>query len=201
VRLCGQNLIAEPPAKPAPKVDIISAPCWQACRRRPHTSKQSESDRAPKNFPLSFFPKLWSNSPHPDSVRGADASSRTRGGMRWTRMMSRDERHSLADGEAVWSRRPDAGAKPLESYERGDGDNNARSHRGDHGISRKAIAQGMPECFGEPVVTNSCALFYRARGRGCIKHPAFPAPSLYQGDVWQNSDAIASRECGSVSAV
>ena len=49
----------------------------------------------------------------------------------------------LADGEAVWSRRPDAGAKPLESYERGDGDNKARSHRGDHGISRKAIAQGM----------------------------------------------------------
>jgi hypothetical protein len=30
---------------------------------------------------------------HPDSARGADASSRTRGGMRWTSLMSRDERH------------------------------------------------------------------------------------------------------------
>src|SRR5262249_54334796 len=55
---------------------------------------------------LSFFPKLWSTSPYPDSVRGAAASSRTRGGMRWTRMMSRDERHSFADGKVVWSWRP-----------------------------------------------------------------------------------------------
>jgi hypothetical protein len=29
-------------------------------------------------------------------------------------------------------------------------------------ISRYPIAQGMPECFGEPVVTNACA-FYTAR--------------------------------------
>src|SRR5262249_43087152 len=34
-------------------------------------------------------------------------------------------------------------------------------------------------------------------GRGCIEHPAFPAPSLiFEGDVSQNSDAIAPRECG-----
>src|SRR5262245_1793250 len=113
--------------------------------------------------------------------------------MRWTWRVSRDERHSIADGEAVWSRRPDAGAKPLESYERGDGDNKARSHRGDHGISRKAIAQGMPECFGGPVVTNSCAFFHCTRGRGCIKHPAFPAPST-RAVRPDNSDANAPRE-------
>jgi hypothetical protein len=32
--------------------------------------------------------------------------------------VSHDERHSFADGKAVWSRRPDAGAKLLESSER-----------------------------------------------------------------------------------
>jgi hypothetical protein len=32
-------------------------------------------------------------------------------------------------------------------------------HRGEHEISRKTIAQGMSECFGEPVVTNSCVYF------------------------------------------
>jgi len=31
--------------------------------------------------------------------------------MRWTRIVSPDERHSFADGEAVWSWRPKAGAK------------------------------------------------------------------------------------------
>src|SRR5579864_9451336 len=35
----------------------------------------------------------------------------------------------------------------------------------------------MPECFGEPVVTNSCAFHLCARGCGCVVHPAFPAPS------------------------
>jgi len=75
--------------------------------------------------------------------------------------------------------------------ERGDGDNKARSHRGDHGISRKTIAQGMPECFGEPVVTNSCAFFHCMRGCGCITHPAFPAPSSFEGQRFvQHSGTI-----------
>jgi hypothetical protein len=51
--------------------------------------------------------------------------------------VSHDERHSFADGEAVWSRRPDAGAKRVEDVFTHDGDNKARSHRGEHGISRK----------------------------------------------------------------
>src|SRR6516225_2092799 len=38
--------------------------------------------------------------------------------------------------------------------------------RGEHGISRKATVQGMPDCFGEPVVTNSYAFSsaYEAAG-------------------------------------
>jgi hypothetical protein len=74
----------------------------------------------------------------------------------------------FADGEVVWSWRPDAGAKRVERVFTRDGDNKARSHRGDHGISRKAIAQGMPECFGEPVVTNSCAFFTAREAAGAL---------------------------------
>ena len=50
--------------------------------------------------------------------------------------------------------------------------------RGERGISRKTIAQGMPECSGCTCMlvcastTISCT-----RDRGCSKHPAFPAPS------------------------
>jgi hypothetical protein len=30
------------------------------------------------------------------------------------------------------------------------------AHQGELGVSRKAIAQGVPKCFGEPVVTTAC---------------------------------------------
>jgi hypothetical protein len=53
--------------------------------------------------------------------------------------------------------------------------------RRERGISRKAIAQGMPDRFGGPVVTNSCAFYFCARGCGRAKRPAFPAPSAVEG--------------------
>src|SRR3984885_14783411 len=47
---------------------------------------------------------------HPVPQRGGSRSLRTRGRMRWTRHVKR--RMTLrADGEVVWSRRPDAGVK------------------------------------------------------------------------------------------
>jgi hypothetical protein len=62
-------------------------------------------------------------------------------------------------------------------------------HRGEHEDKPlKPIAQGMPDCFGEPVVTNACAFYQRTRGCGCAKHPAFPVPSiLSRADDWHNS--------------
>src|SRR6476620_11260881 len=53
--------------------------------------------------------------------------------------------------------------------------------RGEHEVSRKAIAQGRPECSRCPVC--SCAVFVcanRTRDRGCSKHPVFPAPSNFE---------------------
>ena len=60
-------------------------------------------------------------------------------------------------------------------------------HRGEHGISRKTIVRGMPDDFGEPVVTYSYAFLFCMRGCGRIERPAFPAPS----DV---SDGLARSE-------
>ena len=50
-------------------------------------------------------------------------------------------------------------------------------HQGEHEGNRKTIAQGRPDVFRIPVVTNSRVFIY-TRGRGCPAHPAFPAPSL-----------------------
>ena len=54
--------------------------------------------------------------------------------------------------------------------------------RGEHEVSRKAIAQGRPECFRRTcmlVCTFVCA--NRTRDRGCSEHPVFPAPSISRG--------------------
>jgi hypothetical protein len=54
-------------------------------------------------------------------------------------------------------------------------------HRGEHGISRKTIAQGMPG-----LLRCTCGDYARVlhlictRGYGCIGHPAFPAPSVIE---------------------
>jgi hypothetical protein len=48
--------------------------------------------------------------------------------------------------------------------------------RRERGISRKAIAQGMPDRFGGPVVTNSCAFYFahEAAGEPDARHSLLP---------------------------
>ena len=54
--------------------------------------------------------------------------------------------------------------------------------QGEQGISRQPIAQGMPECSGCTCML-VCAFLciHCTRDRGCSKHPAFPAPSRWEG--------------------
>src|SRR5262249_48547169 len=63
--------------------------------------------------------------------------------------------------------------------------------RGERGISRQTIAQGMSDALRCPVC--SCAPNYPfcTRDRGCSAHPAFPAPSFLKrcGSCFQNSGA------------
>src|SRR6186997_3489322 len=82
-----------------------------------------------------------------------------------------------AYGEVVWFGRRGAGAK-LAIRSAGDGGKRAVL-RGEHEVSRKAIAQGRPECFALPcMLVCSFVCANRTRDRGCSKHPVFPAPSI-----------------------
>src|SRR6266478_7074455 len=68
--------------------------------------------------------------------------------------------------------------------------------RGEHEISRKTIARGMPVDPSEPVVnTLVCFVLFRTRGCGCSGHPAFPAPSEFEGRMLlgKNSRGCAAR--------
>src|SRR5512132_1858920 len=76
----------------------------------------------------------------------------------------------------VWSDRIDLAIKPAAMEAKG------IRLQGERGISRQAIAQGMPECSGCTCML-VCALpcAHCTRDRGCSKHPAFPAPSRLGG--------------------
>jgi hypothetical protein len=73
--------------------------------------------------------------------------------------------------------------------------------RGERAISRKAIAQGMPDRFGCPVVAcvRKCTFFAR-KAHGCGQHPVFPAPSELRRDpTLHHSDA--KRAAGMLSHI
>src|SRR5882672_3135052 len=73
--------------------------------------------------------------------------------------------------------------------------------RGEHGISRKAIAQGMPEC-SDCTCMLVCVFLCASctRDRGCSVHPVFPAPSsLSRAKIQAILGHIMPRECGGMS--
>jgi hypothetical protein len=91
-----------------------------------------------------------------------------------------DERTD-ADGEVVWSWRPDAGAKlSQEAIPAEVTGAKEPGPRGEHDISRKTIAQGRPAdgtTCGDYRVLSTNAHGPRVRA----EHPVFPAPSCFQG--------------------
>ena len=70
--------------------------------------------------------------------------------------------------------------------------------RGEHEVSRKAIAQGRPGC-SRCTCMLVCAFALRTctRDRGCSQHPVFPAPSdsMRAGSCQANLGQFMSREC------
>ena len=71
---------------------------------------------------------------------------------------------------------------------------NKPDHRGERGISRKAITQGMPGASAELVCSCAHPLLLCARDRGCSAHPAFPAPSGFEGERYASLGRVAPRE-------
>jgi hypothetical protein len=116
----------------------------------------------------------------PARKRGVRVVTNVGRGMRWTRWL-RKTNDASADGEVVWSWRPDAGVKLAEAIppmtvakEPG--------HRGEHEAAVKTIAQGRLGQTGEPVVITLVWFFhFHARLRVRAARPAFPAPSVFEG--------------------
>jgi hypothetical protein len=131
--------------------------------------------------------------PIPSCSEGRRPPSRPLGGERWTLRLSLDER-----GRGVRQRRvvPTPRRWRPCTWETSDfpGRDGGKSAvlRGEHVISRKAIAQGRPGVLRWTCML-VCTLFSarRTRDRGCSAHPVFPAPSIWrgQGSFWQSSGA------------
>ena len=76
-------------------------------------------------------------------------------------------------------------------------------HRGELEVSRKAIAQGRPECFRRTCML-VCVFAVRncTRDRGCGAHPVFPAPSDWRaGSYPANLGRVAPRERGVIFCI
>src|SRR6202011_3831665 len=127
--------------------------------------------------------------------RGGSRSSRTRGGMRWTRRR-RMTNAVVADGEAVWSWRPDAGVKfSRKKLLGGDGAKKARSpgRARNKPVNHRAGKAGLP-----PLNLYARVRFFVhfcTRDRGCSAHPAFPAPSCsFRGRQSTQNSGASRRE-------
>jgi hypothetical protein len=69
------------------------------------------------------------------------------------------------------------------------------AHRGEHEVSRKAIARGKPGCLGCTCLFRVRSFYPCTRHCGCIRRPAFPAPSVRERDnEMQNSGENAPRD-------
>ena len=97
-------------------------------------------------FPKSKISRMFATVP--PHQRGVSRSSRTWGGMRWTRSR-RQTTDAGADGQAVWSWRSEAGAKFLGSkLLRDDGGNQAMVTGESAEYAVKTIARGRPGILG-----------------------------------------------------
>jgi hypothetical protein len=136
---------------------------------------------------------------HP--IRGADReSSRTRGGMRSTRRL-RLTSAADADGEIVWSWRPQLAPSSGEATSRGRRWQKSSAHRGDHVISRKPLRREGRMLSASPVCScaHPCAILHtRPRVQ---RAPGFPCALLHCGGrTSAQSSGIMPRECGPVVA-
>ena len=116
---------------------------------------------------------------------------------RWCRKTS----GASADGEVVWSWRPDAGVKFRKDDSCEATVAKEPGHRGEHEAAVKTIARGMPGVSGVTVVTNACAFYtpHAAAGASSARHSLRPLISVgcdFQG----KTRAMQRRERGGVLA-
>src|SRR6478735_4912611 len=130
------------------------------------TSDYQKPCQAPfaKIFRFAPDPNQFTDSHRPVPTRGALRTSPTWDGMRWT-LAARET------SAACWRTAKSCGSDapmPASSL-REDAQatvSTKHGHRGEHEVSRKNIARGMPGRSGVTVVTNSCVCFFTREAAG-----------------------------------
>ncbi len=135
---------------------------------------------------------------HPVPARGAYASSRTRGGTRWTWAASSDERCGLRTAKSCGPDAPGlASSSQVTSLLM-----TVTNKVMDTGESTKQPLTPLRRecrCSALPVVTVLVCFFHsHTRLRVQLEHPAFPAPSVFRGHRPKLGHNVP-RECGGAS--
>ena len=120
--------------------------------------------------------------------------------MRWTQRARLDVRASMRTAKSCGSDVAVLALSPREAkLLAGDGGKRAVL-RGEHEVSRKAIAQGRPGCSACTCML-VCAFLVRncTRDRGCSVHPVFPAPSHFERARRSKTRANVSRDREAIS--
>src|SRR5581483_1439709 len=114
---------------------------------------------------------------------------------------SRETISAVTYDEAAWSCPLDAGVNPRVKSPGGRW-LKSPTHRGERRVSRQTIAQGMPDCFGEPVVTVPVVVCSFHPGPRVRRAPGIPCALFTSKGARfpQNPGAIARRQCGTVLA-
>ena len=137
--------------------------------------------RNPQKFLLPVFRKMWLSTRIPPPPEGRIAIVTDVGsGMRWTRAASPDECCCRGRSRRVVliSRRWDQACK--RSCERRWLKSPVhRGERADRPLT--PIAQGRPDCFGGPVVTNACAFYTARAAMGAQNTRPSPRPLISEG--------------------
>jgi hypothetical protein len=132
--------------------------------------------------------------PSPPSQRGVSRSSRTLGGDAvdaggaLTRAQDRGRRSRVVLMPRRWHQ-----ARDDAPHHTDDGGKQARSPGR---ARRKPLKPLRGECRtfpGVTVVTNACAFYQHTRGCGRAERPAFPAPSIFEGERIQQSSGASRR--------
>jgi hypothetical protein len=115
---------------------------------------------------------------HPASSRGAlrPIVTKREAGMRWTRWLASDDCRPMRTSEIVWSRLPtlrSSAARRIAGATVANKPGTPRRARISREPSRRECRHVRRTCDD----LRACFLPFCTQGNGCVRHPAFPAPS------------------------
>ena len=123
----------------------------------------------------------FTDSHRPVPQRGV-RTSRTRGRMRWTRKRARRTRPAGVRRSRVVLT-PQCWRQVCDKKRRRRCQTSLVTGESTKEAVKPLRREGRTDSGGPVVTTLVCFVLFRTRGRGCIGHPAFPAPSVFLGQM------------------